>query len=152
MSTRRTFISALAVSAAVLIGVGCTSPEDQVNKALKNSGVELDGLGKSVPASLPKDEVALPKLQLETAIGTAGQYVFRYTSPDPAGDVAGYQAALQATGFTITGTFDNLADPASGGNVGFTATGPRWSVTVSAFAKGAVDGLYMGVVVAPVSG
>ena len=151
MSRTHSIVAAAGFAALLFVGTACVSPEDEASKILEKSGVELDDLGKSVPSSFPKTEVGLPDLALETAIGTAGTYVFRYTSPDPANDIAAYEAVLVAMGFTV---LDEFGDPAAaeGGHTGFSADGPKWTVHAVAFGQGPTDGHYMGIDVEPRQG
>ena len=141
-----------AISLVALLGMAaCSSSDDAANDALKDAGVSGDiDTGGDLPKDFPSD-VAVPELGLETGVGLEGTFTLRYTSEDPAADVAAYRSALEAGGFTIANDFDNLADPATGGNVGFIGTSSAWTVTVSAFGPDAPGGGdYMAVVVAPV--
>jgi hypothetical protein len=147
MSTTRSIVAALGLATLVFAASACVSPEDEASRILQKQGVELDNLGKSVPSSFPKTEVGLPDLKLESAVGTGGIYVFRYTSPDPASDIAAYKATLVAMGFTMDDEFDDLS--ATGGHAGFHAKGPRWTVDAVAFGQGQTDGHYMGIDVEP---
>lgn len=147
MSRTRSIVAAFGLATLMFAATACVNPEDEASRILKKQGVELDNLGKSVPSSFPKTEVGLPDLKLESAVGTAGIYVFRYTSPDPANDIAAYKAALVAMGFTIDDEFDDLSS--SGGHTGFHAQGPRWTVDAVAFGQGQADGHYMGIDVEP---
>jgi hypothetical protein len=147
MSKTRSIVSALGLATLVFAASACVSPEDEASRILKKQGVELDNLGKSVPSSFPTTEVGLPDLTLESAVGTAGIYVFRYTSPDPASDLAAYKSVLVAMGFTMSDEFDDLNT--TGGHVGFHADGPRWTVDAVAFGQGQADGHYMGIDVEP---
>ena len=135
----------VSVGMAVGLCLGACSADDHVTSELEQSGVELNGLGREVPESFPKDEVALPDLPLESAVSAAGTYVFRYTSRDAADDVEGYRRALMKGGFSIANEFDNLGEGEAGNNVGFVATSRKYSVTVAAFGPGDIDGEYMGV-------
>ena len=144
----KSLIAAFGLAAMLFVGAACVSPAEKASKILEKSGVELDDLGKSVPSSFPKSEVGLPDLTLESAVGTAGTYVFRYTSPDPAADIAAYKAVLVAMGFTVTDEFGELA-AAGDGHTGFSADGPKWTVNAVAFGEGPADGHYMGIDVEP---
>ena len=147
MRRTHSIIAAFGLITLAFTATACVSPEEEASKILKKQGVELDNLGKSVPSSFPTGDVGLPDLNLESAVGTAGIYVFRYTSPDPAGDIAAYKATLVAMGFSVDDEFGDLS--ATGGHVGFHAVGPRWTVDAVAFGQGPVDGHYMGVDVEP---
>lgn len=143
-------LSGIALAAMLTLAAAC-SAEDQVNDALKDSGVNgnvsLDG---QLPAGFPKD-VPTPDLKLETGIALEGINTLRYTAKDAEGDVADYKGAITEAGFTITSDFNNLAESASG-NVGFVAENDTWRVDVSAFGPNAPGGgNYLAVVVSPVS-
>lgn len=150
MSFTRTRMASVALVALLAVGASC-STEDQVNDALKDSGIEgnvtLEG---DLPADFPKDEVPTPDLALETGIGLQGNFTLRYTSKDAVGDVAAYRSAVAEDGFNVTSDFDNSADPSGGGNVGFIASNDDWAINVSAFGPDAPGGgNYMAVVVMP---
>ena len=147
MSRSHSIVAAVGLTTLLFAATACVNPEDEASKILKKQGVELDNLGKSVPSSFPTSEVGLPDLKLESAVGTAGIYVFRYTSPNPAADIAAYKATLVAMGFTVDDEFDDLS--ATGGHTGFHAVGPRWAVNAVAFGQGRSDGHYMGIDVEP---
>jgi hypothetical protein len=151
MRRTQAVVASFGLVTLLFVGAACVSPADEASRVLKKSGVELDNLGKSVPSSFPTTEVALPDLKLESALGTLGTYVFRYTSPDPAANIAAYKAALVAMGYTLIDEFGDL-DAAGGGHIGFRANGPRWTVNAVAFAQGAADGHYMGIDVEPRTG
>ena len=146
----RTLLGAFGLTAMLFVGAAC-SAEDQANDALKDAGVDgnitLDG---GVPEDFPSDEVALPDLKLETGVGLSGTFTLRYTTKDAKADVATYRAALAEDGATVAADFDNLADVAAGGNVGFTATKGTWAINVSAFGPDVPGGgNYLAVVVTP---
>lgn len=139
-----------ACGVVALLGLAACSADDVANDALKDAGVNGDiSTGGDLPNDFPAD-VVTPDLPLETGLGLQGTFTLRYTTNDAAADVAAYRSALAEDGFTITGDFDNLADSATGGNVGFTATSADWNVTVSAFGPDALGGgNYLAVIVAP---
>lgn len=146
-------ITATVISAPLLLGA-CMSQDDAADMAkdmVKDAGIDLEGLGKELPGSFPAEQVPVPDLPLESAIGASpGQFVMRYTVSDPAADIAGYRAALQENGFRVRDAFDNLAK--DGGNVGFTARKGAWELTAVAFGPGPADGNYMGIEVQRVRG
>ena len=141
-------IGALGLVAA--LGLGACSADDAANDALKNAGVDANvATGGDLPEGFP-DDVPTPGLDLESGVAAIGTYTLRYTSKDPAKDTAAYRDALAAAGFTVTDLVDNLADPASGGNIAFTASNASWTVAASAFSPDAPGGgNYMGIVVTP---
>ncbi len=134
-----------AVVALAVTAVGC-STDDIANKALEDSGIEVNTKG-GLPSSFPAD-VPVPDLEIETAVAVGEGFVIRLTSPDAVADVAAYRAKLEAAGFTVTDAFDNSATDAH--NVGFTATGNGWTVLPVAFTQDTpVDGGYMGIAIDP---
>lgn len=147
-------LATIALSTGLLGGalVGCSSDdivEGVANDALEDSGAEVS-LG-DVPSDFPS-EVPLPEdgVDLETAVGAAGNFTFRYTITDPKAASDAYKAKVEAAGFTVSDEFDNLAT--EGGNYGFIATGSGYSINVAAFgppSETIPDGNYMGVVVLP---
>jgi hypothetical protein len=144
----RSLVAAGSIALAITV-TGCDAAKDKaVDKALSDSGVELNDLGKSLPDSFPSD-VPTPGegVTLETAVATGDTFAMRYGVSDPAAAAGAYQNALEAAGYTIDITFDNLAD--AGNNVGFVASNGSWEVSASAFGEDPVDGLYMGVTVMP---
>ena len=146
----RSLLGAFGLTAMLFVGAAC-SAEDQANDALKDAGVDgnitLDG---GIPKDFPSDEVALPDLKLQTGVGLSGSFTLKYTTKDAKADVATYRAALAEDGATVTADFDHLDDPATGGNVGFTATKGTWRIDVSAFGPDAPGGGdYLAVIVMP---
>jgi len=139
-----------ALSIATLLGVSACNSDDAANDALEDAGVDANvNTGGGLPDGFP-EAVVTPDLKLETGIAAVGTFTLRYTTEDPAADTAAYRDALTAAGFTATELIDNLADPATGGNIAFTATSAEYSVVVSAFSPDAPGGgNYMGVAVAP---
>ena len=144
----KTIVSAFGLVA--LLGVSACSADDAANDALKDAGVEANvNTEGGLPDGFP-EAVTTPDLDLETGIAAVGTFTLRYTTDDPAADTAAYRDALAADGFTVTELVDHLADPATGGNIAFTATSAEFSVVVSAFSPDAPGGgNYMGVVVTP---
>ena len=141
MPRTRSLIAAIGLAATVLLSSACV--EDTVNKALKNSGVSIDG---SLPSGFPK-ELPTPTLHLETGVAAGSEFTLRYTSSDAAADTAAYAAALKSAGYTISSNTNNLGDGTARGNVTFEAKG-RYDVIVSTFHDPAyAGGNYMAVVV-----
>ena len=149
MHSSRTLIGALGLTFALAIGGAACSAEDQTNAALEKAGVDANvSTGGDLPDGFP-EAVATPDLELESGAAVAGTYTLRYTSSDPAGDVAAYRSALEDAGFTPGEDFTN--DKAAGDFQGFTAADETYTVMASAYGPDAPGGGdYMAVVVTPV--
>lgn len=148
MHTSRTLIGALGLTFALAIGGAACSTEDQTNAALEKAGVDANvSTGGELPDGFP-ETVATPDLELESGAAVAGTYTLRYTSSDPAAEIAAYRSALEAAEFTPGGDFTN--DAAAGDYQGFTAANADYTVLASAYGPDAPGGgNYLAVVVTP---
>jgi hypothetical protein len=148
MTTPRSLIGALGLSAALLFGAVACSNDSVANAALDKAGVEGDlSTEGSLPDGFP-ESVPAPDLELETGVALEGTFTLRYTSDDQA-DAAAYRTALEDAGFTSGQDF--TFDKASGDYSGFTATSDEFTVLASAYGPDAPGGgNYLAVVVTPI--
>ena len=147
MTTPRSLLGALGLSAALLLGATACSNDSVTNAALEKAGVDGDiATQGSLPDGFP-ESVPTPDLELETGVALEGIHTLRYTSDDVA-DAAAYRTTLEDAGFTSGQDF--TFDKASGDYSGFTATNTEFTVLVSAYGPDAPGGGdYLAVVVTP---
>lgn len=146
MTTTRSLIATIGLTAALIVGGAACSSDDQVNAALKSAGVDAEvTTDGELPSGFPEG-VPTPDLELENGAGAAGEFVLRYATTDYVADQAAYQQVLEEQGFTIGESFD--FDETQGSYSGFTATGLGHQVVASAYgAEAPGGGNYMAVVV-----
>lgn len=148
MTTPRSLIGALGLSAALLLGATACSNDSVANAALEKAGVDGDLSTKgSLPDGFP-ESIPTPDLPLETGVALEGIFTLRYTSDDVA-DAAAYRTVLEDAGLTTGQDFS--FDKASGDYSGFTASNDEYNVVVSAYGPDAPGGGdYLAVVATPV--
>ena len=149
MKNTRTLIGTVALTAGLLLGGVACSSQDAANAALDKAGVEADiSTDGHIPDGFP-EEIPTPDLKLENGAAVEGIYTLRYTSDDPAADVAAYRQAVEATELIMGEDF--TFDKASGDYQGFMASNEKYTLMASAYGPDAPGGgNYMAVVVTPV--
>ena len=131
MKKSRSLLGAFGLAAMLFVGAAC-SDDDAANDALKDAGVDANiNTGGGLPSGFPEADVPTPELKLETGVTAAGTYTLRYTATDAKANSDAYKTKLTEAGYTISGEADFLAQP--NGNIAFTATKDKYTVSVSSF-------------------